>query len=610
MKQALEYRKKFYNFHRELEGYSSTVNQFASDLRKQLTIKVKKLLDHHALANHFEQQLYKLAKNPRQTRKNWSEEETIFLISVVAYYSYLNNADYNNLDEAAWKFIAEIYPGKKPDQLRMRWHNVFKVTLTKAPWTPAEDDALAQIIKERGALHWKEIAAELAVRSESGIFRQGKQCRERWINHLDPSIRKGVWTEEEDAIILQGVLELGKKWAEISKRLEGRTENSIKNRWISLIKRNKSEFKVEGVNSADEREEDEEWEKKIAQNILNANKSKEKASKGQQLAAIREKLRQTKPENNEERSQQNDKETSRISEQNKFSCNSQKRNKTPEVQHQNDFSKPHSKEKYSKEAQSKQQRQVDLTKNFEGGEYIKSRRSVAANSQHFNPLQTQILSVPPIMPKRSSLSIPSQNIYSLSQPEHYYPPQPQPDFYYREEPFTEPNRHFGYDRRYLTSGHNQGMMMMAEPMSNRGRGPEHQVHNQFNDFQQHETAFVYNHEDNHKNHVEREMTALSARNNSQNYVQHQELQDERDEDQDHHYLLTERSLGDGKQLEKDLDHPAAPLYFAVVNVLTKEIFFVDAATKRNYEKTLRTIKDEECDDFSYENGSYQSKNKF
>ena len=33
--------------------------------------------------------------------------------------------------------------------------------------------------------------------------RSGKQCRERWHNQLDPSIKKEQWTEEEDRILLQ-----------------------------------------------------------------------------------------------------------------------------------------------------------------------------------------------------------------------------------------------------------------------------------------------------------------------------------------------------------------------------------------------------------------------
>lgn len=62
-------------------------------LRKNLTIKIPKLLDHHAMTDYFERQLFKLAKNPRQMRKNWSEEENLLLISMVAYYCLLHSED-------------------------------------------------------------------------------------------------------------------------------------------------------------------------------------------------------------------------------------------------------------------------------------------------------------------------------------------------------------------------------------------------------------------------------------------------------------------------------------------------------------------------------------
>ena len=62
-----------------------------------------------------------------------------------------------------------------------------------------------------------------------------KQCRERWYNHLDPTIKRGNWTYEEDTLINEQA-RLGNKWSKISSMLEGRTENAVKIRWKSLTR--------------------------------------------------------------------------------------------------------------------------------------------------------------------------------------------------------------------------------------------------------------------------------------------------------------------------------------------------------------------------------------
>jgi len=66
------------------------------------------------------------------------------------------------------------------------------------------------------------------------IFRTAKQCKEHYCYHLHPNIRKGHWTEEEDIKLLKLHLLEGKRWQKIASMMNGRTENSVKNR-INII---------------------------------------------------------------------------------------------------------------------------------------------------------------------------------------------------------------------------------------------------------------------------------------------------------------------------------------------------------------------------------------
>lgn len=66
--------------------------------------------------------------------------------------------------------------------------------------------------------------------------RTGKQCRERYVNHLRPDRKKGQWTDAEDNHIIRVQSELGNQWSKIAAGLPGRSDNDVKNRWHSRMR--------------------------------------------------------------------------------------------------------------------------------------------------------------------------------------------------------------------------------------------------------------------------------------------------------------------------------------------------------------------------------------
>ena len=96
-------------------------------------------------------------------------------------------------------------------QCQSRWQKCLNPHLKRGAWTEEEDELLRKAVAGFGS-SWIHVATAIPGRTND-------QCRERWTEHVKVSASKLQWTEEEDNILVESVKELGNHWKAISFRI-------------------------------------------------------------------------------------------------------------------------------------------------------------------------------------------------------------------------------------------------------------------------------------------------------------------------------------------------------------------------------------------------------
>lgn len=171
------------------------------------------------------------SNGPSRNQK-WTPEEDALLASIVQASETVN-----------WKAAESHFPGKTSQQIFERWTKVLDPTLLKGSWTREEDEMIITFVRTYGCRSWTKLAKMLPGRI-------GKQCRERWRNHLNPDISRGPWTPAEDYQLMVLHEQYGNSWSKIAAMMPTRADNMIKNRWYSTISKKTKEELAAAVGKA------------------------------------------------------------------------------------------------------------------------------------------------------------------------------------------------------------------------------------------------------------------------------------------------------------------------------------------------------------------------
>jgi hypothetical protein len=178
----------------------------------------------------------------RKYKRTWSRQQVEHLYAVSKEHAEAHGKAMEELQLEDFESISNRVEQSPAQSLNKLQEVLATGTLRAGVWSAEEDSLLRGLIQENKT-RWSEISYRLNTEVHKGLqVRSGKQCKERWNNHLNPHINRGEWTLEEDIRLLELFQNKGNRWSLIAKELSSRTESSIKNRIKSLVNKAKQDL--------------------------------------------------------------------------------------------------------------------------------------------------------------------------------------------------------------------------------------------------------------------------------------------------------------------------------------------------------------------------------
>jgi hypothetical protein len=160
---------------------------------------------------------YQRRLNTSMKKSKWTSDDDNILLESVRRYGEKN-----------WQQVATCLEGRTAQQCLHRYKKALDPTIRRGKWTPDEDRMLEKAVQVYGCKNWSKIQQHVPGRTDV-------QCRERWVNVLNPELNSGPWAQEEDDKLKQAIQVHGLgKWAAVAQLLYPRTDNQCWRRWKAL----------------------------------------------------------------------------------------------------------------------------------------------------------------------------------------------------------------------------------------------------------------------------------------------------------------------------------------------------------------------------------------